>query len=53
LRKRTFFSLGEVNEAIAELLVRLNQRPFRKREGSRETLFETTAVQISELGTSG
>lgn len=41
LRKRRFFSLGEVNEAIAELLVRLNERPFRKREGSRKTLYET------------
>ncbi len=39
LRKRKFFSLEEVNQAIAELLVRLNQRPFRKREGSRATLF--------------
>jgi len=41
LRQRTFFSLGEVNEAVAELLVRLNERPFRKREGSRRTLFES------------
>ena len=41
LRKRTFFSLGEVNEAVAELLVKLNERPFRKREGSRRTLFES------------
>src|SRR3954467_4523900 len=39
LRKRKFFSLEEVNRAIAELLVRLNQRLFRKREGSRATLF--------------
>jgi transposase len=39
LRKRKFFSLDEVNQAIAELLTRLNQRPFRKREGSRATLF--------------
>ena len=39
LRKRKFFSLAEVNQAIAELLARLNQRPFRKREGSRATLF--------------
>ena len=39
LRKRKFFSLQEVNQAIAELLVRVNQRPFRKREGSRATLF--------------
>ncbi len=41
LRKRTFFSLGEVNEGIAELLTKLNDRPFRKRDGSRRTLFET------------
>jgi transposase len=40
LRKRKFFSLAEVNQAIAELLVRLNQRSFRKRPGSRATLFE-------------
>jgi transposase len=39
LRKRQFFSLAEVNLAIAELLARLNERPFRKREGSRATLF--------------
>jgi transposase len=39
LRKHKFFSLDEANRAIAELLVRLNQRPFRKREGSRATLF--------------
>lgn len=41
LRKRTLFSLGEVNEGITGLLVRLNDRPFRKREGSRRTLFES------------
>lgn len=40
LRKRTFFSLGEVNASIAELLDRLNERSFRKREGSRKSLFE-------------
>jgi len=39
LRKRKFFSLDEVNQAIAELLVRLNQRSFRKREGNRASLF--------------
>ena len=35
LRKRQFFSLAQVNEAIAELIVKLNQRPFRKLPGSR------------------
>jgi transposase len=41
LRKRTFFSLGELNAAVAELLAHLNERPFRKRDGSRRTLYET------------
>jgi transposase len=39
LRKHKFFSLEEANRSIAELLVRLNQRPFHKREGNRATLF--------------
>jgi transposase len=41
LRHRKFFGLGELNAAIAELRERLNQRPFRKREGCRASLFET------------
>ena len=41
LRQRKFFSLPEVNQAIGEMLIRLNERPFRKREGSRRTLFES------------
>ena len=40
LRHRTFFSLGELNEAIAELLVRLNSRSFRKLPGHRRQRFE-------------
>jgi len=39
LRHHKFFRLEEVNRAIRELLERLNQRPFRKREGSRASLF--------------
>ena len=35
LRHRRFFSLGEMNRAIGELLDKLNQRPFKKREGTR------------------
>ena len=35
LRKRRFSSLGELNQAIAELLERMNRRDFRKRSGSR------------------
>ena len=40
LRNRTFFSLGELNEAIAGLLTILNQRPFKKLPGSRQSFFE-------------
>jgi len=49
VRKRKFFSLDEANQAIAELLVRLNQRPFRKREGNRASLFAQHAVAIQFL----
>ena len=41
LRNRAFFSLAELNEAIGELLARLNQRPFKKMEGCRASLFRT------------
>jgi len=40
LRNRVFFSLEELNAAIAELLERLNNRPFQKLEGCRRTAFE-------------
>lgn len=40
LRHHTFFSLPELNAAIAELLDALNNRPFKKLPGSRKTLFE-------------
>jgi transposase len=40
LRKRQFFSLAELNESIAELTDRVNQRPFRKLPGSRLELYE-------------
>lgn len=39
LRNRTFFSLGELNAAIAGLVRELNERPFKKREGSRASVF--------------
>lgn len=39
LRNRTFFSLGELNAAIAELLEDLNTRPFKKLEGCRRSRF--------------
>jgi transposase len=39
LRHRKFFSLPELNRAIRELVEKLNQRPFKKRAGSRQSLF--------------
>jgi len=40
LRNRTFFSLTELNQAIACLLAEYNRRPFQQLEGSRRSLFE-------------
>jgi transposase len=40
LRHRQFFNLRELNQAIQELLTKLNQRPFRKRSGCRASLFQ-------------
>jgi transposase len=39
LRNRTFIGLAELNQAISELVVYLNQRPFKKLPGSRASWF--------------
>lgn len=39
LRHHKFFVLEELNAAIRELLAKLNNRPFRKRDGSRASVF--------------
>ena len=41
LRHHTFFSLVELNRAIADLLVELNERPFQRLPGSRKSAFES------------
>jgi transposase len=41
LRHRRFFSLAELNVAIAELLAALNARPMRRIGASRRQLFES------------
>jgi transposase len=41
LRNRQFFSLAELNSAIAELLVQLTNRPFKKLPGCRASAFES------------
>jgi transposase len=40
LRQRTFFSLAQLNAAIAGLLEKLNARPFKKLPGCRRAHFE-------------
>ena len=40
LRHSRFFSLHELNAAIAEKLAELNEKPFQKLEGTRRGLFE-------------
>jgi transposase len=40
LRNRRFFTLAELNGAIASLLADLNQRPFKKLPGCRRSAFE-------------
>lgn len=39
LRDRQFFTLAELNAAIAELLLRYNQKPFQKMDGTRHSRF--------------
>jgi transposase len=39
LRYQKFFCLAELHDAIAPLLERLNNRPFRKRDGTRASLY--------------
>jgi len=41
LRRQTFFSLAECNEAIASVMQRMNERTMRKLGVSRRELFET------------
>lgn len=41
LRHHEFFSLQELNDAIAKLLIGLNDRPFQGRTESRLSLFKT------------
>ena len=37
LRHRKFYAVADLNEAIEELLTRLNNRRFRKRDGTRKS----------------
>jgi transposase len=41
LRNHTFFSIAELNRAIAEKLQDMNSRKFQKMDGTRRSLYET------------
>lgn len=41
LRNRRFFSLAELNAAIAALVKDMNSRPFKKLTGNRQSMFES------------
>ena len=41
LRHQQFFSLTELNQAIAVLLEQLNDKPFKKLPGSRRSMYES------------
>ena len=47
LRNQDFFSLGELNKTIAQLVERLNTRAFKKLEGNRRSRFE--ALELAAL----
>jgi transposase len=49
LRHRTFFTLAQLNDAIRELLIRLNNRKFRKLNTTRALLFETLERPMLKL----
>ena len=52
LRNRRFFSLTELNAAIAELVQDMNTRAFRKLPGNRQSLFDSVdRPALSELPT--
>lgn len=40
LRDRRYFSIGELNTDLRELVERINNRPFQKLEGTRRTVFD-------------
>jgi transposase len=40
LRHERFTTLGALNERVAQLVERINVRPFKKLEGSRQSLFD-------------
>jgi len=49
LRNQTFYSLDELNEAIAGLLDQLNQKPFKRMPGSRAEAFQRERALLRPL----
>ena len=51
LRDRAFFSLAELNTAIADGVTKLNAKPFAKREGSRDSALAEERAHLRPLAT--
>lgn len=51
LRNRQFFSIGEINGVIRKKLTELNDKPFQKRPGSRQSAFEEEKSFLLPLNT--
>lgn len=49
LRNRTFYTLDELNEAIAALLDQLNRKPFKRMPGSRSERFQQERAVLRPL----
>lgn len=49
LRDRTFFTLAELNAAIADGLATLNAKPFSKRDGNRDAALTEERAHLSPL----
>ena len=49
LRDQRFFSVVELNQAIAPLIVKLNDKPFQKLEGSRNSWFAQEKAKLLPL----
>jgi transposase len=48
LRNAKFFSLAELNGAIAKIVTELNTEPFQKREGCRQSIFEAEERAVAQ-----
>jgi transposase len=49
LRNAKFFSLAELNAAIAKIVTQINTEPFQKRDGCRQSVFEAEERPLAQV----